>query len=207
PPKRQSSDKHFEESKSDKDVLDKSDYETNEDKINKSTFYEAHNAILNNAKMQLTLGRIVEDILFNYVKDKEYEDGVIEATRSYLSELDRKYLNENFKMPKTLYNMLTDHIWEVDYNEVFGILHFGLRIQFTRLWCARGSIPIFHKDPQLFYLDNKFLAEGIIAFLKFLAAVYWYVLNSKGNNNIEPDENDLYNKLLSIPPPSSHIFC
>ncbi|RIB01497.1 hypothetical protein C2G38_2150430 [Gigaspora rosea] len=193
PPKRQSSDKHFEESKSDKDVLDKSDYETNEDKINKSTFYEAHNAILNNAKMQLTLGRIVEDILFNYVKDKEYEDGVIEATRSYLSELDRKYLNENFKMPKTLYNMLTDHIWEVDYNEVFGILHFGLRIQFTRLWCARGSIPIFHKDPQLFYLDNKFLAED--------------VLNSKGNNNIEPDENDLYNKLLSIPPPSSHIFC
>ncbi|CAG8471470.1 24283_t:CDS:2, partial [Gigaspora rosea] len=76
---------------------------------------------------------------------------------------------------------------------------------FTRLWRAGGSITIFYKDPQLFYLDNKFLQKEIIAFLKFLAAQIIKnnldVLNSKGNNDIEPDENALYNELLSIPLP------
>ncbi|CAG8828802.1 12908_t:CDS:2, partial [Gigaspora margarita] len=367
PAERQSSDKHFEESESDEDESTKSDYETDEGKINKSAFYEAHNAIPNNAKMRLKSERIVEDILFNYVKDKDYEEvpplpqeiakelsrygkksleelrkiantpylqdgvvynvqqhydlewiqmsvralvnlyenmdsplvrnqyedwftvallgtcidmcmrtaqlgtdvrrtdapslassnrknrnrpnnlrkfmgrkidgivyiinrllevGAIEAARSFSGESDRKYLNEKFKMPKTLRDMLADHIREVDYDDkkinkiqVFGILHFGLRIQFTRLWCAGGSITIFHKDPQLFYLDNKFSAEGIKTFLKFLAEVYRRkqiiknnldVLNNKGNDDIEPDENDLFNELLgagrlSTPPPSSRL--
>ncbi|CAG8471449.1 24282_t:CDS:2 [Gigaspora rosea] len=80
---RQSSDKHFEESEN---------YEKDKDKINKSAFYKAHNAILNNAKMQLTLGRIVENILFNYIKNKEYE----EHAHSYIVDSENEKIKSLF---------------------------------------------------------------------------------------------------------------
>ncbi|RIB27559.1 hypothetical protein C2G38_2061545 [Gigaspora rosea] len=89
---RQSSDKHFEESESNEDISNRSDYEKDKDKINKSAFYKAHNAILNNAKMQLTLGRIVENILFNYIKNKEYE----EHAHSYIVDSENEKIKSLF---------------------------------------------------------------------------------------------------------------
>jgi hypothetical protein len=84
-------------------------------------------------------------------------------------------------MPKTLRDMLTDMIRDVNYEkekvnklQVFGILHLGLRIQATRMWRAGGSITIFYKDPQVYYLSNKFSVEGVKTFLKFLAMIYQY---------------------------------
>ncbi|CAJ0908472.1 2492_t:CDS:2 [Entrophospora sp. SA101] len=67
--------------------------------------------------------------------------GAIEAAKEYLGVSDNKYLLEYFKMPKTLYDMLSDLIKAVNPDEkkanklqVFGILHFGLRVQFVRMW-------------------------------------------------------------------------
>jgi hypothetical protein len=77
--------------------------------------------------------------------------------------------------------MLADMIKEVNYEEervnklqIFGILHLGLRVQATRLWRAGGSITIYYKDPQVYYISNKFSAEGVKNFLKFLAMIYRY---------------------------------
>ncbi|CAG8639785.1 20349_t:CDS:2, partial [Dentiscutata erythropus] len=158
------------------------------------------------------IGRKIDGIV--YIINRLLEVGAIEAARSFSGESHRKYLNEKFKMPKTLRDMLADHIRAVNYDEekinkiqVFGILHFGLRIQFTRLWRTGGSITIFHKDPQLYYLDNKFSAEGIKIFLKFLAEVYRCkqiiknnldVLNSRGSDDIESGDNDLFNELMGV---------
>lgn len=60
----------------------------------------------------------------------------------------------------------------------------GLRVQFTRLWCAGGSITIFRKDPQLYCLDNKFSVEGIRIFLKFLAAIYQHKTIIRNNLDV-----------------------
>ncbi|CAH1768991.1 11721_t:CDS:2, partial [Entrophospora sp. SA101] len=75
--------------------------------------------------------------------------GAIEAAKEYLGVSDNKYLLEYFKMPKTLYDMLSDLIKAVNPDEkkanklqVFGILHFGLRVQFVRMWCVGGSITV-----------------------------------------------------------------
>lgn len=74
--------------------------------------------------------------------------------------------------------MLADMIRDVNYEEkkvnelqVFGILHLGLRVQATRLWRAGGSITVFYKDPQVYYINNKFSVEGVKNFLKFLAMI------------------------------------
>lgn len=168
------------------------------------------------------IGRKIDGIV--YVVNRLLEVGAIEAARSFFGESDRKCLIENFKMPKTLHDMLTEHIRAVDYDDkkikklqVFGILHLGLRVQFTRLWCAGGSVTIFRKDPQLYYLDKKFSVEGIKTFLKFLASIYQRkviirdnlnVLNNSDNDVLESNEDDLYNELIEIgrpstPPPSS----
>ncbi|CAG8857117.1 33102_t:CDS:2, partial [Gigaspora margarita] len=70
----------FQEIESDNDELVESEYETDKNKCNKAppkieklAFYEAHNAIPDASKMWLKLERVVEDVLFNYVKDKDYE--------------------------------------------------------------------------------------------------------------------------------------
>ncbi|KAF0530556.1 c2h2-type zinc finger transcription factor [Gigaspora margarita] len=186
-----------------------------------STNRKNHNRPNNARKL---MGQKIDGVV--YIINQLLEVGAIEAARSFEGESNKKYISENFKMPKTLRDMLADHIQAVGYDgkkinqiQVFGILHLGLRIQFTRLWRAGGSITIFRKDPQLYYLDNKFSAEGIKTFLKFLAAVYRYkqiikdnldILNSKANYDIESSEEDLLNELmgvdrLSTPPPSSRL--
>ncbi|CAI2197966.1 17774_t:CDS:2, partial [Funneliformis geosporum] len=163
------------------------------------------------------IGRKIDGII--YIINRLLEVGAIEAARSFLGESDRKCLIENFKMPKTLHDMLAEHIRSVDYDDekidklqVFGILHLGLRVQFTRLWRAGGSITIFHKDPQLYYLDNKFSVQGIRTFLKFLASIYQRkviiknnldVLDNGENDDIESKEDDLYNELIEVGRPST----
>jgi len=124
-------------------------------------------------------GRKIDGII--YIIDRLLEIGAIEAARSFMGVSDRKYLLEKFKMPKTLRDMLADMIRDVDYEEekvnklqVFGILHFGLRVQATRMWRAGGSITIFYKDPKVYYLSNKFSVEGVKTFLRFLAMIYQY---------------------------------
>ncbi|CAG8789364.1 1639_t:CDS:2, partial [Racocetra fulgida] len=58
-------------------------------KIDKSAFCKAHSAIPDNTKMRLKSGRMVEDVLFDYVKDKDYE----EHAHSYIVDYD----NENIR--------------------------------------------------------------------------------------------------------------
>nr|CAG8453938.1 5251_t:CDS:2 [Entrophospora candida] len=78
------------------------------------------------------------------------------SKKPYLGVSDNKYLLKYFTMPKTLHDMLSDLIKAVNSDEkkanklqVFGILHFGLRVQFVRMWCVGGSITVFKKDPQI----------------------------------------------------------
>jgi hypothetical protein len=122
-------------------------------------------------------GRKIDGIV--YIVDRILEVGVIEAARSFLGVSDQKYLLETFKMPKTLRDMYADLVRTANYDEqkannlqVFGILHLGLWIQFTRLYRAGGSICIFRKDTVSHHVDSKFSEDGIKFFLKFMAAVY-----------------------------------
>jgi hypothetical protein len=62
--------------------------------------------------------------------------------------------------------------------QVFGIIHLGLKIQFSRLWRAGGSITIFKKDPPLHEVPSKFSTDKFIIFLKFLVLIYKYKVKS-----------------------------
>ena len=71
-------------------------------------------------------------------------------------------------MPKTLRDMYSELIRAVNFDDqkaekiqVFGILHLGLWIQFTRLWRAGGSICIFCKDFPSHNVDSTFSEDGI----------------------------------------------
>ncbi|KAF0399780.1 c2h2-type zinc finger transcription factor [Gigaspora margarita] len=166
---------------------------------------------LSNTRKRKLTGRKIDGI--TYVINRHLEIGVIEAARSFNGVSDRKYLIENFKMPKSLRDMLADMIRDVNYEEekvnklqVFGILHFGLRVQTTRLWRAGGSITIYYKDPQVYYISNKFSEEGVKNFLKFLAIIYRFKMIMKNNLNILGDiqesnaseENDFLDELIGV---------
>ncbi|POG68727.1 hypothetical protein GLOIN_2v1633430 [Rhizophagus irregularis DAOM 181602=DAOM 197198] len=165
-----------------------------------------------NTKTRKLTGRKIDGIV--YIVDRNLEVGVIEAARSFLGVSDRKYLLETFKMPKTLRDMYADLVRTANYDEqkannlqVFGILHLGLWIQFTRLYRAGGSICIFRKDVVSHHVDSKFSEDGIKSFLKLMAAVYQHkliirdnlrILNIR-NANIEPgDDDDLLNDILNV---------
>ncbi|CAB4378458.1 unnamed protein product [Rhizophagus irregularis] len=164
-----------------------------------------------NTKTRKLTGRKIDGIV--YIVDRNLEVGVIEAARSFLGVSDRKYLLETFKMPKTLRDMYADLVRTANYDEqkannlqVFGILHLGLWIQFTRLYRAGGSICIFRKDVVSHHVDSKFSEDGIKSFLKLMAAVYQHkliirdnlrILNIR-NANIEPGDDDLLNDILNV---------
>ncbi|CAG8596881.1 3372_t:CDS:2, partial [Ambispora leptoticha] len=61
------------ESASDTDASEDNINEKDPPKIGKTAFRKAYNAIPNSTKLQLSTGRIVEDILFEFVKDMDYE--------------------------------------------------------------------------------------------------------------------------------------
>ncbi|UZO27317.1 uncharacterized protein OCT59_019518 [Rhizophagus irregularis] len=287
------------------DVEDENQVDTSEEseedrpKINKTAFHEAHKSIPDSSKMRLSTGKIVEDVLFDFCRNMDYEhhahsyiidcdDAEIKslytetewkelikdrlglpinpahiakelskyakktlrelrqivmtpylqddieydaqqhydmewiqtslrtltnlyentdhplARRTDIKRTDapslasanrknraKKYLLEEFKMPKTLRDMLADMIRDVNYEEkkvnelqVFGILHLGLRVQATRLWRAGGSITVFYKDPQVYYINNKFSVEGVKNFLKFLAMINRHKIIMMNNLNI-----------------------
>ncbi|KAF0386055.1 c2h2-type zinc finger transcription factor [Gigaspora margarita] len=80
-PSEKQSSNLFREIESDNNELVELEYETDENKcdkapskIEKLAFYEACNAIPDASKMWLKSERVVEDILFNYVKNKDYKD-------------------------------------------------------------------------------------------------------------------------------------
>ncbi|RIA87631.1 hypothetical protein C1645_739973 [Glomus cerebriforme] len=156
-----------------------------------------------NTKTRKLTGRKIDGIV--YIVDRNLEVGAIEAARSFLGVSDRKYLLEMFKMPKTLRDMYADLVRTANYDEqkannlqVFGILHLGLWIQFTRLYRAGGSICIFRKDVVSHHVDSKFSEDGIKSFLKLMAAVYQHKLIIRDNlrtlnirnANIESGEDD-----------------
>ncbi|CAB4411976.1 unnamed protein product [Rhizophagus irregularis] len=165
-----------------------------------------------NTKTRKLTGRKIDGIV--YIVDRNLEVGVIEAARSFFGVSDRKYLLETFKMPKTLRDMYADLVRTANYDEqkannlqVFGILHLGLWIQFTRLYRAGGSICIFRKDVVSHHVDSKFSEDGIKSFLKLMAAVYQHKLIIRDNlrtlnirnANIEPgDDDDLLNDILNV---------
>lgn len=179
-------------------------------------------------KKRKFIGRKIDGII--YIIDRLLEIGAIEAARCFIGVSDRKYLLEKFKMPKTLRDMLADMIRDVNYEEkrvnkfqIFGILHFGLRVQGTRLWRAGGSITVFCKDPQVYYISDKFSVEGVKDFLKFLAMIHRYKIIMKNNLNIlrgiqennanQSEENSFLDELAGVDhsfrpstPPSSIQF-
>ncbi|CAG8584893.1 2685_t:CDS:10 [Diversispora eburnea] len=136
----------------------------------------------------------------------------IEGARAFAGVSDNKYLLESFKMPKTLRDIYTDLIKAVNFDEqkadklqVFGILHFGLYIQFARLWRAGGSICIFRKDPQSFYVDSKFSKNGLSSFIRLLKKIYQFkimiknnlqILNILNNGDDDTESEDLLKELL-----------
>ncbi|CAG8658003.1 8841_t:CDS:2, partial [Paraglomus brasilianum] len=144
-----------------------------------------------------TLEDLCATVMTSYLKDGEKYDahkhhdqewiqlaillefGAIETARSFKGVSDQKYLLENFKMPKTLRDMYSELIKAVNFNDqkaekiqVFSIVHLGLWIQFTRLWCAGGSICIFRKDFPSHNVDSTFSEDGIRSFLKLLVLIY-----------------------------------
>src|SRR6266542_4365947 len=125
------------------------------------------------------IGRKIDGVV--YLIENLHEMGAIEGAKSYAGVHDKKYLQEYFKMPKTLRDMLTDLVIAVDHDEskmnkfqVFGVIHLGLKIQFSRLWRAGGSITIFKKDFPLYELPSKFSTDKFKIFLKFLISIYQY---------------------------------
>ncbi|CAI2194631.1 18378_t:CDS:2, partial [Funneliformis geosporum] len=157
------------------------------------------------SKRKLT-GRKIDGIV--YLIENLHEVGAIEGARSYAGVHDKKYLEEYFKMPKTLRDMLTDLVIAVDYDEskmnkfqVFGIIHLGLKIQFSRLWRAGGSITIFKKDPPLYEVPRKFSTDKFKIFLKFLVSIYKYKMIIKNNIQIlymEANGNTLLDELKDV---------
>nr|CAG8433695.1 5502_t:CDS:10 [Entrophospora candida] len=107
---------------------------------------------------------------------------------------DNKYLLEYFTMPKTLHDMLSDLIKAVNSDEkkanklqVFGILHFGLRVQFVRMWCVGGSITVFKKDPQIrvcAIYQHKMLVKNNLHIL--------------GRGNDELNEHKVFEEILDM---------
>ncbi|CAG8673968.1 7940_t:CDS:2, partial [Acaulospora morrowiae] len=173
------------------------------------------------------IGRKIDGII--YITNRLVEIGAIEGARAFAGVSDNKYLLESFKMPKTLRDMYSDLIKAVNYDDqkadklqVFGILHLGLYIQFARLWRAGGSICIFRKDPQSFYIDSKFSKNGLSSFIKFLKKIYQYKIIIRNNLQIlnilnddtDTECGDLLEELLkddneqcSTPPPVPiHFF-
>ncbi|CAJ0755590.1 4028_t:CDS:2 [Entrophospora sp. SA101] len=121
---------------------------------------------------QKSVGHKIDGII--YTTDELLKLGAIEGARSFKGVSDNKYLDEEFKMPKSLQDMYSGLIRAVNYDDqradklqVIGILHLGLWIQFVRLWCAGGSICIFCKDPQSFNIHSKFSKNGLRSFLNF----------------------------------------
>lgn len=97
------------------------------------------------------VGRKIDGIIYNV--EHNLELGAIESARIFKDEYDRKYLHESFKLPKVLRDIYCDLVRFIKYDEeksdsiqVIGILHFGLRLQFVRLWRVGGSITIFKKS-------------------------------------------------------------
>ncbi|KAG9290229.1 hypothetical protein G9A89_022205 [Geosiphon pyriformis] len=151
-------------------------------------------------------GRKIDGII--YLIENLHEMGAIEDARFFAGVHDKKYLQEFFKMPKTLRDILADLIRVVDYDDkkiskiqIFGIIHLGLKIQFSRLWRAGGSITIFKKDPPLYeisiYQYKMILKNNIQA------------LNIFEEDNVKEDatEDTLLDELLRVgrqtPPPST----
>ncbi|CAB4398083.1 unnamed protein product [Rhizophagus irregularis] len=165
-----------------------------------------------NTKTRKLTGRKIDGIV--YIVDRNLEVGAIEAARSFLGVSDQKYLLETFKMPKTLRDMYADLVRTANYDEqkannlqVFGILHLGLWIQFTRLYRAGGSICIFKKDVVSHHVYSKFSEDGIKSFVKFMAAVYQHkliirdnlrTLNIRNANIESGDDDDLLNDILEV---------
>ncbi|CAG8465723.1 2740_t:CDS:2 [Paraglomus occultum] len=90
------------------------------------------------ANARKLIGRKINGIIC--VTNRLLKMGAIEGARAFAGVSDNKYLLESFKMPKTLRDIYTDLIKAVNFDEqkadklqVFGILHFGLYIQFARL--------------------------------------------------------------------------
>ncbi|GET56063.1 hypothetical protein GLOIN_2v1838532 [Rhizophagus irregularis DAOM 181602=DAOM 197198] len=108
-------------------------------------------------------GRKIDGII--YIIDRLLEVGAIEAARCFMGDV-------NYEEKK------------VNELQVFGILHLGLRVQATRLWRAGGSITVFYKDPQVYYINNKFSVEGVKNFLKFLAMINRHKIIMMNNLNI-----------------------
>ncbi|CAG8586769.1 1076_t:CDS:2, partial [Ambispora gerdemannii] len=169
-----------------------------------------------NTRKRKLVGRKIDGII--YTTDELLEFGAIEGARSFKGVSDNKYLNEEFKIPKTLRGMYSDLIRAVNYDDqranklqVIGILHLGLWIQFVRLWRAGGSICIFRKDPQSFNIHSKFSKKGLRSFLKFLVRIYQYKNNLQVLDILNDDDNndDLLKELneqCSTPPPASIQF-
>jgi hypothetical protein len=88
-----------------------------------------------NTQTRKLTGRKIDGIIYSVERLLEF--GAIEAARSFKGVSDQKYLLEKFKMPKTLRDMYSEAVnfddQKAEKIQVFGILHFGLWIQFTRL--------------------------------------------------------------------------
>ncbi|CAG8682391.1 6863_t:CDS:2, partial [Ambispora gerdemannii] len=176
------------------------------------------------ANTRKLIGRKIDGII--YITNRLLELGAIEGARAFAGISDNKYLLESFEMPKTLRDMYSDLIKAVNYDDqkpdklqVFGILHFGLYIQFARLCRAGGSICIFRKDPQSFYIESKFSKNGLSSFIFFLKKIYQYKIMIKNNLQIlnilndddDTESDDLLKELLedeqySTPPPAPIKF-
>ncbi|CAG8788380.1 7739_t:CDS:2, partial [Dentiscutata erythropus] len=159
------------------------------------------------------VGRKIDGIIYNV--EYNLELGAIESARTFKDEYDRKYLHESFKLPKVLRDIYCDLVRFIKYDEeksnsiqVIGILHFGLRLQFVRLWRAGGSITIFKKSNVVYHLSSKFTRPGICDFLKLLAGIYAYKNNLRLLGLNEDKENDFLKELKkggreSTPPPKT----
>ncbi|CAG8682752.1 11341_t:CDS:10, partial [Gigaspora rosea] len=120
------------------------------------------------ANARKLIGRKVDRII--YITNRLVEIGAIEGARAFAGAM-------NYDDQKA------------DKLQVFGILHLGLYIQFARLWRAGGSICIFRKDPQSFYVDSKFSKNGLISFIKCLKKIYQYKNNLQILNILNDTES------------------
>ncbi|CAG8651808.1 9325_t:CDS:2, partial [Scutellospora calospora] len=178
-------------------------------------------------------GNILEQCLDFCFRDSTLGTDIKRTDMSLLASGNRKNRNKQKKQRKKVGRKIDGLIYNVEHNleldcdlvrfikydeeksnsiQVIEILHFGLRLQFVRLWRAGGSITIFKKSNVVYYLLSKFTRSGICDFLKLLAGIYAYKQITKNNLHLlglnEDQENDFLKELKrgsqeSTPPPKT----
>ncbi|RIA84177.1 hypothetical protein C1645_877176 [Glomus cerebriforme] len=125
-------------------------------KINKVAFHKAHNLISDDFKLQLRIGTIIENVLFNYIKDMDYEHLIPNIYQTYGSHIQFShlpsyegilcvgYFNNDSSMRMILYkNIINIRKIIMDYRIVITSQRPSRPKEFLHDWPTTSNVPLF----------------------------------------------------------------